>query len=222
MTLLTLSMPWATVIIIFPLCLSLFSFMRSLVRLSLMILDDDQEWFAVFFAPASTGFIWLYATAATGMMLSPVPLLERLMSLLFCLFLFRLTLTDAFTGFLPRELTIRCLIAGLVSALIAPGFIGHFLTATTALVIFGVWRYVTFRIHARECLGLGDVWLAGAIAAWLGGREGLNALLIGVVLFVLLQISVRRITEGGPMGPWLCAGAISVTLFKLYQPLITW
>lgn len=83
MTLLTLSMPWATVIIIFPLCLSLFSFMRSLVRLSLMILDDDQEWFAVFFAPASTGFIWLYATAATGMMLSPVPLLERLMSLLF-------------------------------------------------------------------------------------------------------------------------------------------
>ncbi|MCF3749914.1 prepilin peptidase, partial [Salmonella enterica subsp. enterica serovar Weltevreden] len=95
------------VIIIFPLCHSLFSFMMSLVRLSLMILDDDQEWFAVFLATASTGFIWLYATAATCMMLSPVPLLERLMSLLFCLFLFSLTLTDAFTGFLPRELTIR-------------------------------------------------------------------------------------------------------------------
>jgi hypothetical protein len=33
----------------------------------------------------------------------PVPLLERLMSLLFCLFLFRMTLTDALTGFLPRN-----------------------------------------------------------------------------------------------------------------------
>jgi hypothetical protein len=48
------------------------------------------------------------------------------------------------------------------------------------------------------------------------------ALLTGVMFFVLWQLTVRRIREGGPMGPWLCAGAMSVTLLKLYQPLITW
>ena len=64
--------------------------------------------------------------------------------------------------------------------------------------------------------------LAGAIAAWLGGASGLYALLTGVMFFVLWQLTVRRIREGGPMGPWLCAGAMSVTLLKLYQPLITW
>ncbi|ATZ93021.1 prepilin peptidase [Dickeya fangzhongdai] len=222
MTLLTLSMPWPTLIIIFPLGLCLFNFMASLVRLRLMTSDDEGEWFAVFFNPVPSGFTWLYAAVATGMILSPAPVTERLLSLLFSLFLFNMTLTDALTGLLPREMTVSCLIAGLTAALLHPGFTGHILSAVAALGIFGGWRYVTTKIHGRECLGLGDVWLAGAIAAWLGGHHWLYALLTGVVLFVLWQISVSRSSEGGPMGPWLCAGAMSVTLLKLYQPLITW
>lgn len=222
MTLLTLSMPWPMLIIIFPLGLCLFCFMASLVRLSYLTTDEGKEWLAISFNPSFAGITWLFATAATCIVLSPAPALERLMSLLFSLFLFRMTLIDALTGFLPRYLTVSCLIAGLTSALASPEFREHLLSATTALGLFGVWRHVTERIYARECLGLGDVWLAGAVAAWLGGCEGLYALLAGVIFFVLWQLLVRRVQQGGPMGPWICAGAMLVALIKLYQPLITW
>lgn len=222
MTLLTLSMPWPTLIIIFPLCICIFSAMASLVRLYLMSSNNGREWVKVFSTPAPPGITWLFAAAAACMIMSPAPALERLMAVLFGLFLFRMTLNDAMTGFLPREMTVSCLIAGLVSALAVPAFWGHLFSAATALAVFAVWRYATFRMHGRECLGLGDVWLAGAVAAWLGGPEGLSALLAGVIFFVLWQLLVRRVSEGGPMGPWLCTGAILVTLTRLYQPLITW
>ena len=222
MTLLTLSMPWPTLIIIFPLCIGLFSSMASLVRLYMMTSDDGRQWVRVFTRPATAGITWLFAAAAACMILSPAPALQRLLAVLFTLFLFRMTLCDAITGFLPRELTVSCLIAGLVAALAESGYWGHVLSCVTAISIFSAWRYATFRMHARECLGLGDVWLAGAVAAWLGGSEGLSALLAGVIFFVLWQLLVRRVSEGGPMGPWLCAGAILVALIRLYQPLITW
>ncbi|MFP1767862.1 prepilin peptidase [Lonsdalea quercina] len=229
MTLLTLSMPWPLFILLFPLCIGLFNFMARQVRLSLMALDDEQEWGRGAGNSASVAMTRLFATitclfaaAATGLLLSPAPALERLMALLFSLYLFRMTLIDAVTGFLPREMTISCLVAGLMAALMTPGFSGHLLSAVTALSIFGVWRYVTFKIYGCECLGLGDVLLAGAIAAWLGEVNGLYALLVGVVFFVLWQLLVHRFREGGPMGPWLCAGAIWGVLIKLYQPLITW
>ncbi|MHC0025464.1 prepilin peptidase [Enterobacter vonholyi] len=222
MTLLTLSMPWPMLIIIFPLGLCLFCFMANLVRLSYLTTNDEKEWLAIFLNPAPAGITWLFAASATCIVLSPAPGLERLMALLLSLFLFRMTLIDALTGFLPRYMTVSCLIAGLAAALAAPGFWGHLFSAATALGLFGLWRYVTGKVSARECLGLGDVWLAGAVAAWLGGCEGLYALLTGVILFVLWQLLVRRVQQGGPMGPWLCAGAMLVALIKLYQPLITW
>lgn len=222
MTLLTLSMPWPTLIIIFPLCLGLFNIMASMVHLGMMESDDGREWGTVFFSPAPAGIIWLYATAATGMILSPAPVQERLLALFFSLFLFRMTLTDAMTGLLPRDMTVSCLFAGMSAALISPCFTAHLLSSAASLCIFGGWRYVTFKLQDRECLGLGDVWLAGAISAWLGGHEGLYALLTGVALFVLWQLSVRRISEGGPMGPWLSGGAILIVLINLYKPLMTW
>lgn len=218
MTLLTLSMPWPTLIIIFPLSLGLFNFMAGLVRIDLV---TARHWSGRS-APVPPGIVWLYAAAVSVMLLAPVPAMTRLLSFFLSLFLFRMTLTDALTGLLPREMTVSCLSAGLAAALLHPGFIQHLLSAVAALLIFAGWRYASTMIHGRECLGLGDVWLAGAIAAWIGGTGGLYALLTGVVLFVLWQITVRRTREGGPMGPWLCAGAMSVTLPELYQPLITW
>jgi general secretion pathway protein O len=211
-------MPWPTLALIFPLCLFVCDLMAQHLRVSLV----TSVYWNGRCGPSPMSIIWLYAAVATAIMLAPAPTVARLLSLLFSFFLFRMTLTDALTGLLPREMTVSCLTGGLLAAFLSPGFTGHLISAGAALAIFGSWRYITFKIHARECLGLGDVCLAGAIGAWLGGRNGLYALLTGVVLFVLWQLSTRRIHEGGPMGPWLCAGAISLALLKLYQPLITW
>ena len=218
MTLLTLSMPWPTLGIIFPLSLGLFNFMASLVRINLVA---SGNWNGRS-SPVPPAIVWLYAAAVSVMLLAPAPAMTRLLSFFISLFLFRMTLTDALTGLLPREMTVSCLTAGLAAALLQPGFTEHLLSAVIAMLIFGSWRYASTKIQGRECLGLGDVWLAGAIGAWLGGTGGLYALLAGVMFFVLWQLTVRRINEGGPMGPWLCTGAMSVTLLELYQPLITW
>jgi prepilin signal peptidase PulO-like enzyme (type II secretory pathway) len=217
-TLLTLSMPWPTLGILFPLSLGLFNVMAILVRINLVISGHRNGGSS----PVRPAIVWLYAAAVSVMLLAPAPAMLRLLSFFLSLFLFRMTLTDALTGLLPREMTVSCLTAGLAAALLHPGFTEHLLSAVIAMLIFGGWRYGSTKIQGRECLGLGDVWLAGAIAAWLGGASGLYALLTGVMFFVLWQLTVRRIREGGPMGPWLCAGAMSVTLLKLYQPLITW
>ncbi len=214
MTLLTLSMPWPYLVVIYPLCLLAFHVMAQQVRATLVT-------FASWNDCITAVIIWLYAAAATGMIMAPAPAVERLIPLLLSLFLFRMTLTDALTGFLPREMTVSCLLAGMIAALGVPGFWEHSLSSASALLIFGGWRFVASKLSGQEAIGLGDMWLAGGICAWLGGL-GLYALLTGVVLFVLWQLSVRRTTEGGPMGPWLCAGALVLTLFTLYQPLITW
>ena len=95
MTLLTLSMPWPMLIIIFPLGLCLFCFMANPVRLSYLTTNDEKEWLAIFLNPAPAGITWLFAAAATCIVLSPAPALERLMALLLSLFLFRMTLIDA-------------------------------------------------------------------------------------------------------------------------------
>ncbi len=209
MTLLTLSMPWPTLIIIFPLCICIFSSMASLVRLYLMTSDDEREWIKVFFIPAPPGITWLFAAAAAFMIMSPAPALQRLLAVLFSLFLFKMTLSDAITGFLPREMTVSCLIAGLVSALTVPAFWEHFFSAVTALAVFAVWRYASFKMHGRECLGLGDVWLAGAVSAWLGGPEGLSALLAGVIFLCSGSCWFAASVKGDRWGPG-CAQARSL------------
>ncbi|MCX8957036.1 prepilin peptidase [Erwinia psidii] len=220
MTFMTLSLPWTAVVILFPLCLGIFSFMMHTVRISLTTWDQRISFFS---SPTAHAEIrWIYAAVVTVIILAPVPEMDRLLAFFFCLFLFRLSLTDMLTGLLPRELTVRCLIAGFAAALVSTDFTSHLLSAYAALLIFGCWRYLSTRQNGRECLGLGDVWLAGGIGAWLGGVAGLYALLTGVVLFVLWQISVARLREGGPMGPWLSAGAIVMTLIRLYHPLFTW
>ncbi|EXU75296.1 prepilin peptidase [Erwinia mallotivora] len=220
MTLMTLSMPWPFAVFIFPLCLSLFRYMARTVRLSMMTTEHRILFFC---SPSGHAEIrWIYAGVVTVILLAPVPVTDRVLACVFCLFLFRLSLTDMVTGLLPREQTVRCLIAGLITALFSNDFTSHLLSSGAALLIFSGWRYLSGKLSGRECLGLGDVWLAGGIGAWLGGTAGLYALLTGVVLFVLWQISVNRLREGGPMGPWLSAGAIVMTLIRLYHPLITW
>lgn len=218
MTLITLSMPWPYVAIIFPASLFVFHILSQSVCAGMEMFETRDKYCSV----KTAGIAWVFAIAVTAMVMSTAPAVERAMSVMFSLFLFQMAVTDALTGLLPREMTVSCLIAGLTAALLSSGLTEHLLSVAATLGIFSCWRFLSLYLYDRECLGLGDVWLAGGIGAWLGGKEGLYALLIGVVLFVLWQISVRRVAVGGPMGPWLCAGAISVTIFELYQPLITW
>ncbi|WP_394515129.1 A24 family peptidase [Pantoea sp. SGAir0215] len=227
MTLLTLSMPWQFAAGLFPLFLLLLCLMAARVRTDLKLslypsvtVDQDVTELAV---------CWLFATAATLTMLSPLS--ARLPAFFFILFLFRLTLTDALTGLLPRSVTVKCLIAGLMASLWQPltgasvsalsALLSHIVAATTMLVVTGGLRHLSLLKGGRENPAMGDVWMSGAVCAWLG-FSGYHAVGIGVLLFALWQLQSRRASEGGPLGPWLAAGAVMVTLFQLYQPLITW
>ncbi|PQK77197.1 potassium transporter TrkH [Pantoea ananatis] len=227
MTLLTLSMPWQFAAGLFPLFLLLLCLMAARVRADLKLslypsVTVDQD-------VTESAVCWLFATAATLTVLSPVS--ARLPWFFFILFLFRLTLTDALTGLLPRSVTVKCLMAGLMASLWQPltdasvsalsALLSHIVAATTMLVITGGLRYVSLLKGGRENPAMGDVWMSGAVCAWLG-FSGFHAVGIGVMLFAMWQLQSRRASEGGPLGPWLAAGAVMVTLFQLYQPLIAW
>ncbi|MGX9256369.1 potassium transporter TrkH [Pantoea ananatis] len=227
MTLLTLSMPWQFAVGLFPLFLLLLCRMAARVRAGLELslypyVTANRE-------ATEAAVCWLFATAATLAMLSPLS--ARLPAFFFILFLFRLTLTDALTGLLPRSLTVNCLTAGLMASLWQPltdasvsalsALLSHIVAATTMLVVTGGLRHLSLLKGGRENPAMGDVWMSGAVCAWLG-FSGFHAVGIGVLLFALWQLQSRRASEGGPLGPWLAAGAVMVTLFQLYQPLITW
>jgi len=224
-TLLTLSMPWQFAALIFPVCVMLFRLLASSVRISMQpypLVTDCAD-------TATSGIVWLYACAATAVVLAPLP--ERLPALFFLLFLFRLTLTDALTGLLPRSLTVSCLLAGLAASLWHHDCSGfrpavavlskNLFYAILIMLTAGGFRLLSLAVHGHENPASGDVWLSGAVCAWLGLR-GFHAVVTGFVLFMLWQVQSRRASEGGPLGPWLAAGAVMVTLFQLYQPLITW
>ncbi|UDJ86348.1 prepilin peptidase [Erwinia amylovora] len=216
MTLLTLSMPWPFLVVIFPLCLLAFFLLAAQIPTLLASLDAGH----LYHRSTVVRAVWLYAAATTVILLAPGS--DAVLAFFFCLFLFRMAITDSLTGLLPRKMTLGCLLAGLAAALTGSEFVAHLLAALAVLLLFGGWRFAAAKWSGREVIGLGDVWLAGGVCAWLGWQPGLNALLTGVVLFVLWQLSLRRTAEGGPLGPWLCVGALAATILKIYQPLITW
>lgn len=216
MTLLTLSMPWPFIVVIFPFSLLVFYIMAEQVRARLASFESWNQYCSA----TTVRSIWMYAASATAIVLAPTN--NSYLTLLFSMFLFRMSLIDTLTGLLPREMTLSCLVAGLIAALTTPEVLSHPLSAAFAVLLFGGWRFVASKWTSSEAIGLGDVWLAGSICAWLGFSLGLNALLTGVVLFVLWQLSLRRISEGGPLGPWLCFGALITAIINLYQPRVTW
>ncbi|MBA4823436.1 potassium transporter TrkH [Pantoea ananatis] len=228
MTLLTLSMPWQFTAALFPVFLSLLSLIAKHVRKSvgLYYLPHNRGEHEV----TATAVSWLFAAAATAVMLSPLS--QRLPAFFFILFLFRLTLTDALTGLLPRHMTVSCLLAGLAASLWKPVsegsgaalsvLAGHTAACLVVLVMVGALRQFSILRDGRENPALGDVWLAGAVTAWLGFSDGCWAIGTGVVMFTLWQAPKRHTGEGGPLGPWLSAGAVTVTLIQLYQPIVIW
>jgi prepilin signal peptidase PulO-like enzyme (type II secretory pathway) len=168
--------------------------------------------------------IWLHAVALCGIvMLSSLSKpFELMTSVLFVLFIFRMSLIDALTGWLPRDFTWPFTAAGLCVAWGNHCLPAH---AFTFLILFSLgWiiRVLGERFAKLEVLGLGDVWLAAGLGAWFGSPLTLFSLMVGLVGFIFWHTGSREVSRGGPMGPWLGYGALLCMAFNVSDPLFMW
>ncbi len=171
---------------------------------------------------AETVAIWVMAHAClmTLCWLAPAGLWMTSCAMVFCVFIFRLSLVDQLTGFLPREMTVSFLAAGLLYATGSDQLPAHAFAAMLIGFVLYAWRQVGYWRNGREMLGLGDVWIGSALGAWLGLQPALYAITAGAGGFFVWLFLSRR--EGGPMGPWLGSGALLAMIFSLYQPALVW
>ncbi|MGV7960137.1 A24 family peptidase [Photorhabdus tasmaniensis] len=166
--------------------------------------------------------ICLYVVSGTLMLLSPAPLMERIAALLLLSFLLQLSVIDVLSGWLPRQFTLACLVSGvLVSILLQSVSITFFVVIVIMLAGVSTLRKLMNWHSQCEALGMGDVWLMGALCAWLTGLPALIGCLIGLSGFVLWHLAQwpHCRTKGGPLGPWLSLGGMVMLLDRLYQPI---
>lgn len=190
---------------------------RNGLRAELALLSGDDECRSLM-----TENIWV--VTHTGMMslywLAEAELWSTYSALLFCVFVFRLTLIDQLTGYLPREMTLSFLVAGLLVAGSEGELLRHAGAALTVWSCMMVWRLAGYRLTGQEALGMGDVWLGGALGAWLGLLPALYVTAAGASGFFIWLMLSRR--AGGPMGPWLGYSALGAMLIPLYQLDVMW
>lgn len=198
-----------------PLCFVLLMLVRDELRAGLARLNADVERHASmtenFWIATHTGVMSLYWFAEAG-------LWPTCTALLFCVFVFRLTLIDQLTGYLPREMTLSFLVAGLLVAGAEGALLRHAGAALTIWICLMIWRLAGYRLAGQETLGMGDVWLGGALGAWLGLLPALYVTAAGAGGFFIWLMLSRR--AGGPMGPWLGYSALGAMLILLYQPVM--
>jgi leader peptidase (prepilin peptidase)/N-methyltransferase len=144
-------------------------------------------------------------------------------SSVFCALLLALAVCDAETMQLPDALTLPLLALGVLyragdglfgewdrgapyawHAALALGVRGAISAAATALALL-LLRWIYSLVRRRQGLGLGDVKLAAAIAAWLGARQMCVVFFLAVVtgaLTALLLLALRghqRAKSAGPL-----------------------
>ncbi|WGC20687.1 A24 family peptidase [Enterobacter ludwigii] len=185
---------------------------RDDLRTELARLSGDDEWHSsmteTLWIVTHSGVMSLYWLAEAG-------LWSTCSALLFCVFVFRLTLIDQLTGYLPREMTLSFLAAGLLVASAEGTLLRHAGSALTVWCCLMLWRLVGYRLAGQETLGMGDVWLGGALGAWLGLLPALYVTAVGAGGFFIWLMLSRR--AGGPMGPWFGYCALGAMLIPLYQ-----
>jgi len=148
--------------------------------------------------------------------------LEGVALTLFCSLLLALAVCDAETMQLPDTLTLPLLGLGILyragdafagelhrgtayashSALLL-GLRAAISAAATALALL-ILRWIYALIRRRQGLGLGDVKLAAAIAAWLGARQMCLVFFLAIVtgaLTALIALAFRRRRSTSPEGP---------------------
>ena len=167
--------------------------------------------------------------------------LDGIAATVFCAFLITLAVCDAETLRLPDSLTLPMLALGLFyragdgfyqdlhrgvasawHTALALGLRASISAVTAALVLLLLrWLYWLLRRH--QGMGLGDVKLAAAIAAWLGLRQMAVVVFLAAVtgaLSGMLVLAVRgrtRVTAAAPLavpfGTFLCTAAIYCAFF---------
>lgn len=165
-------------------------------------------------------FIAGYALGGVVILLAPAPMFERVSLVLFLGFVLQLSVLDATAGWLPIEYTGVTAVSGLL--VMWQRGEQHFWAMAGIGALFAIVRFYCNYRAKREALGLGDVWLAVALAAWCGWSGTLQALLTGVVGFVLWHVCSSDARKEGPLGPWLCAGAMLALINRVFNPVVVW
>ncbi|HFV9295159.1 prepilin peptidase [Serratia fonticola] len=179
---------------------------------------------------ARLGWAWLYGVLGGLLLLLSASWYSGFTGLVMLGFLLQLSVMDSEQGWLPREFTVRSGLAGVLVSLERAEDISSVLWLMVSIgapvLLFGGMRWLSMRRTGVESLGLGDVYLVGALGAWLGLSMTLDTLLLGVYGFTFSQLwpRVQRfpVDEGAPLGPWLCGGAVVVTLLERYAPVLLW
>ncbi len=105
MTVITLSAPWQFALPVLCLCHALLWLVARQLRRYVAHLSGFTAC-----CPQTLALrVMVHAGVMTLYCLAPAEIGQRCGALLFCLFIFRLTLTDQLTGLLPREMTVSCL-----------------------------------------------------------------------------------------------------------------
>ncbi|MGI8773044.1 MAG: prepilin peptidase [Acidobacteriaceae bacterium] len=154
--------------------------------------------------------------------------LDALGASVFCFFMLALCATDAERLKLPDALTLPALGLGIAWRMISSGIgdaqpwrtagaigLRAVLSAGAAALGLLLIRALYFAVRRRIGLGLGDVKLAAAIAAWLGIRQFLLVFFLAVVVGALVGIAFIRPRHKQqeeparvPLGSFLCLAAI--------------
>lgn len=145
--------------------------------------------------------------------------LEAVGMAVLCFLLFGLAIMDAETLLLPDAFTLPGITLGIIFSGLTGGWRAAAWSAVYALgaaVLILLIRAIYWLVRRREGMGLGDAKLLALIAAWLGLRQTLLVLFLGVVsaaIFGLLCVwrkkarSALQFTQL-PLGSFLCAAAI--------------
>ncbi|EHI3121839.1 hypothetical protein J9N36_003216 [Salmonella enterica] len=167
--------------------------------------------------------IWAMAVASMLFCLAQAPFTERLHALLMSGFLLQLGVCDAASGWLPRQMTVAFLVAGiLASAITEPPVVMLVHGSVTVLILVILLRILMRNKHQGKCrrLGTGDLWMMTGIVAWLGLPDAVTAMMVALTSFVAWHLTVGTgMRSGGPLGPWLSAGCVLILIHRLYQPL---
>ncbi|AMO79756.1 prepilin peptidase [Obesumbacterium proteus] len=221
-TVLTIVGPWPLSLPLF--CLALLFLRSETAQVTDVMKDYGHQAFSESDVRAIKQHIWLHAIAlcAIVMLSSLSKPFELMTSVLFVVFIFRMSLIDALTGWLPRDFTWPFTAAGFCVACVNECLPAH---ALTSLILFCIGWLISVlgeRLAQREVLGLGDIWLAAGLGAWFGSPLTLFTLMVGLVGFIFWHAGSRETSRGGPLGPWLGYGALLSMALNVSDPLFMW
>jgi leader peptidase (prepilin peptidase)/N-methyltransferase len=133
---------------------------------------------------------------------------------LFCTVLLTLALGDLWDRWLPDVLTGPLTWAGLLWSPLA----GPYARILGAVTGFGLLWFIAHvgRLRAkRETVGSGDIWMAGALGAWVGAEPVAWVVLAALIMMLPMKVFQRQ--DYGPLGVTLAlsgGGAVFCLLLK--------